>query len=369
MSIHIAMIMASLKMYFRDRQALFWTLFFPMIIMLIFGLMNFDRFTPPDVGVVDNANSDASRELVARLAGTDAEKLLNIQTGTSEALLDDLETGDVDAVIEIPAGFAVEGRISTVSVAYDTRKPQERGIVASVVAGAVENYFQQSAQVPEQFRVESQFAIAESEIAGRGQGYKGFLVPGVAAMSIMQSGLFGVVFTLVAFKSRGILRRLKAAPVGPSHVLSGQVVTRLIVSLMSTFVLLIVGIIVLDVTIGENAMSWFNITVFAVLGGTLFIAMGLAISGWARSEDTAAPVANVISLPMMFLSGVFFPVTSMPDWVQSISKFLPLTYLADGLRAVALDGAALSSQWPEMVGLAAWAAVMFIVATRLFRWE
>jgi ABC-2 type transport system permease protein len=356
-------------MYFRDKQALFWSLFFPMLIMLIFGLMNFDRFSPPEVGVVDAAQNQASQALVARLGGTGGQELLDIETGDRGAMLDKLKRGDVDAVLEIPAGFANPGTISTVNVAYDSRKPQERGIVSSVLESTMEDLFQEVAGVPPEFRLESRFAVTQTEVEGKGQGYKGFLVPGIAAMAIMQGGLFGVVFTIVAYKSRGILRRLKAAPINPSHVLAGQVATRLVVSLLQTYVLLLVGILVLRVTVGEDALSWVNLTVFAALGGALFIAMGLAISGWAKSEDTAAPVANVISLPMMFLSGVFFPTSAMPDWVRAVSQYLPLTYLADGLRAVALDGANLGALWPQLTGLAAWTAGVFLLATRVFKWE
>ena len=369
MKIHAALIWASLKMYFRDKQALFWSLFFPMLIMLIFGLVNFDRFSPPKVGVVDAAQNQASQVLIGALGGTDDQKLLKVETGGRAAMFEKLRKGDIDAVIEIPADFAAPGRVTTVNVAYDSRKPQERGIVSSVLGGTMERLFQQIAAVPDQFKVESRFATSQTEVEGKGQGYKGFLVPGIAAMAIMQGGLFGVVFTLVAYKSRGILRRLQAAPIGPSHVLTGQVTTRLVVSVMQTYVLLIVGIVALRVTIGEGIASWVNLTIFALLGGALFIAMGLAISGWAKSEDTAAPLANVISLPMMFLSGVFFPLSAMPDWVSNISQFLPLTYLADGLRAVALDNTSLASLWPQIAGLAGWCVVMFALATRTFRWE
>ncbi len=369
MRIYLALITASLKMYFRDRTALFWSLFFPVLIMVIFGLMNFDRFSPPEAGVVDGADNQASQALTAALGGAGGQKLLDVETGSRQEMLDKLTKGDIDAVIEIPAGFGTPGQISTVSVAYDSRKPQERGIVSSVLEGTLEGVFQQVAQVPEQYRVESRFQVTQAEVEGKGQGYKGFLVPGIAAMAIMQGGLFGVVFTLVAYKTRGILRRLRAAPIAPSHVLTGQIVTRLAVSMLQTYVLLTVGIIVLGVTIGENIGSWLSLSAFAVLGGALFISIGLVISGWAKNEDTAAPVANVISLPMMFLSGVFFPTSVMPDWVQTVSQFLPLTYLADGLRAVALDGASLTSQWAPLVGLGAWTVAMFALAARLFRWE
>lgn len=369
MRLYTSLILASLKMYFRDKQALFWSLFFPLLIMVIFGMMNFDRFSPPEVGVVDGSNNPASQAFIAQLKGDGGEKLLATKTGTRDQMFAELKKGDVDAVLEIPADFAAPGRISAVRMSYDSRKPQERGITSSILQGTLERQFQQIEQVPDQYKLDSRFSVSQAEVEGKGQGYKGFLVPGVAAMAIMQGGLFGVVFTIVAYKSRGILRRLKAAPIKPSHVLTGQIVTRLTVSLLQTYVLLAVGVLLLRVTIGENFLAWINLSIFAALGGALFIAMGLAISGWAKSEDTAAPVANVIALPMMFLSGVFFPTTAMPDWVQTVSQFLPLTYLADGMRAVALDGASLGSQWPELTGLVAWTAGTFLLATRIFKWE
>ena len=97
--------------------------------------------------------------------------------------------------------------------------------------------------------------------------------------------------------------------------------------------------------------------------------MGFAISGWAKSEEVAAPIANVIALPMMFLSGVFFPREAMPRVLQSVTDYLPLTYLAESMRNVVIDGASLWSQWANLTGLAVWMAFSFVVAVRLFRWE
>jgi ABC-2 type transport system permease protein len=107
----------------------------------------------------------------------------------------------------------------------------------------------------------------------------------------------------------------------------------------------------------------------AVFGGILFVTMGLAISGVARTEEVAAPVTNLISMPMMFLSGVFFPLDALPGVVTIVTQFLPLTFLADAIRAVVTDGAGISDIWSELAGLAVWTAVVFAAATRLFRWE
>lgn len=369
MRLYFVLTVASLKMYFRNRQAIFWALFFPMLIMLIFGLLNFDQFSPPDVGFVDNAGNEASAAFKERVAGDDGQ-LLDLKNGDEAELREDLRTGDIDALVILPEGFGSPGTVSDIRAVYDSRKPQEQGITQTVINDVLDSIFLELAQVPDEFRVGSRFNVEPSFIEGEGEGFRGFLVPGIAAMAIMQAGIFGVVFSLIRFKTGGVLRRLQATPIGPSHFLVGQMATRLIVTVLQTYVLLIVGMLVLSVTIGDGTIiNWIDLTIMAVFGGSLFTVMGLAISGWARTEDVAAPVANIVTLPMMFLSGIFFPIEIFPEWLGNISRFFPLTYLADGFREITVNGAGIGSLGPELLGLAVWTVLAFAVATRVFRWE
>ena len=357
-------------MYFRNRQALFWALFFPMLIMLIFGIMNFGGFNPPEVGVYDSAKNDASRDLIQALRGNDGERVLRVSVGSLDEVMHDLEFNGTRAVILIPENFGTLGEYAEILVTYDERYQQERAVVSTVLAQVTDSLFKGLAQVPSEYRVENSIGISETYIEGQDQGYKGWLIPGIAAMAIMQTGLFTVVFTLVRFKSQGVLRRLKATPIGASHFLAGQLTTKAIVVVLQTYVLVIVGMLVLGVSIaGGRARAWFDLTIMALIGGAVFIAMGLAVSGWAKNEETAAPIANIITLPMMFLSGVFFPLSVMPEWLTRWSQYLPLTYLADGMRAITLEGAAITTLGTELVGLGVWAAITFVIATRMFRWE
>ena len=369
MGIYATLTLASLKMYFRNRQAIFWALFFPLLIMVIFGLLDFGRYVPPSVGIVDRAGNQVSTTLIQALRGGEDNPVLNIEMGESGELLAKVTRGDLDAMFVIPKDFGAPGRVSTIEVAYDSRSPQERQVAGTVLGEVLEGVFRQVAQVPPEYLPEHRFQVEETEIEGHGQGYKGFLVPGIAAMALMQAGIFGVVFTLVRFRAQGVLRRLKATPINPAHFLVGQLITRLIISIIQTFILLIVGALVLGVTIGVDAGSWAMLAMFAVVGGALFISLGLAISGAATNEDVAAPVSNIIAMPMMFLSGVFFPITALPDWLASATQHLPLTYLADGMRAVAVERATFGDVIPELLGLGVWTAVMFAISARMFKWE
>lgn len=370
LSIYLALTVASLKMYFRNRQAIFWALFFPLLIMMIFGLLDFDSYNAPEVGYVDRAQNEASGALRSALAGSDGDQVLDLEDGELPALQDKLSDGNLDAVIEVPEGFGEAGDVSTITVTYDSANPEPQGVVASVLSQTLETLFREIADVPDEYQVESRFAVEYTTIDGEGQGFAAFLVPGVAAMAIMQSGIFSVVFTLVRFRSQGVLRRLNATPIGPAHFLVGQLTTRMLVVVLQTYVLIAVGMIVLGVTIADGSLSaWIDITLMAIFGGALFISLGLAISGWAKSEDTAAPLANIVTLPMIFLSGVFFPSSVLPDWVSGFAEYMPLTYLADGMRAITVDGASVFQLGSELIGLGAWTAGAFILATRLFKWE
>ena len=356
-------------MYFRNRQALFWALFFPLMVMLIFGMMNFDGYNAPSVGVHDEAKSEASHNLITALQGSE-EEVLKVSTGTPEEILHDLEFGESRAAIIIPKNYGVEGELAVLQVTYDERYTQERAVISTVLRQVTDGLFKEYAAVPDEYLVENSININESLIQGQGQGFKGWLIPGIAAMAIMQTGLFTVVFSLVRFKSQGVLRRLKATPIGAAHFLAGQLTTKAIVVVIQTYVLIIVGALVLGVSVNAGRLgAWFDLTVLALLGGALFIAMGLAISGWAKSEETAAPMANVISMPMMFLSGVFFPLSVMPDWLTRWSQYLPLTYLADGMRAITVEGATVTTLGNELLGLTLWILVVFTIATKTFRWE
>ena len=369
MKIYLALTVVSMKMYFRNRQALFWALFFPLLVMLIFGMMNFNGYNAPSVGVHDEAKSEASRNLIKALQG-DEEEVLKVSIGTPEEILHDLEFGESRAAIIIPKNYGVPGELAVLQVTYDERYTQERAVISTVLKQVTDGLFKEYAAVPDEYLVENSINVNESLIQGQGQGFKGWLIPGIAAMAIMQTGLFTVVFSLVRFKSQGVLRRLKATPIGAAHFLAGQLTTKAIVVVIQTYVLITVGAVALGVSVNTGRLgAWFDLTILALLGGALFIAMGLAISGWAKSEETAAPMANVISMPMMFLSGVFFPLSVMPEWLTRWSQYLPLTYLADGMRAITVEGATVTTLGNELIGLTIWIIVVFAIATKTFRWE
>jgi ABC-2 type transport system permease protein len=355
-----ALFVASILMFIRNRAAVFFSLFLPLIIMLIFGVLNFEGATTIQLGMVDEAQNDASRQLADRLGGV---SYLELSTGTRDAELGALEAGDIDFAMVIPSGFDPQPGQATGLTAYaSTADPQQAPVRQGLLQQAVGQALFATAGGGAGLGAPP---VALESVAARDLGYIDFLVPGIVGMTIMQLGLFGVAFGFVHLKRTGALRRLFATPTSPAYFLGAQVASRLIICIVQVAILFVIGL-----WFGLQMFgNYLSLAVIVLLAATIFLAIGFAIAGWAKNEDQAAPVANLISLPMMFLSGVFFPRDAMPDFLANITQFMPLTYVNEALRSIVNDGAGLASLGPQLLGMGVWAVITFLVAVRLFSWE
>jgi ABC-2 type transport system permease protein len=358
-----ALFVASVLMFVRNRAAVFFSLFLPLIIMLIFGVLNFEGTTSIQLGVADDAKNQASARLIDGLTAFD---YIEPTSGSRDALLAKLKDGDLDFVLVIPSGFNLQLGQESGLVAYaSTANPQQsqvgQGLLQQAVGTAIFAPAGGGSSPGSVFGAPVRFESVES----RDLGYIDFLVPGIVGMTVMQLGLFGVAFGFVHLKRTGALRRLFATPTSPAYFLGAQVASRLIIAFVQVVILFGIGIWFGLQMFGD----YVSLAVIVLLGSMIFLAIGYSIASWAKDENQAAPVANLISLPMMFLSGVFFPRDAMPDFLANITQFMPLTYIIEALRAVVNNGSSLTSLGPQLLGMGVWAAITFVLAVRLFKWE
>jgi ABC-2 type transport system permease protein len=348
---------SSMKMWARDRGALFWTFFLPLVIMVIFGLLNFGELGKLDVGIVDEAQNEISAGFIGGLSEIDA---LRIDIGTLDVEQEALSQGHRDLVIVLPEGFGDAATSSTVRALHHANRVNESQVGLNILRSALDEL---NFAITGTARV---ITLDSQPVQARDLGYIDFLMPGVIGMSIMQLGLFSVAFSFVTMKREGVLRRLLATPLNPATLLVAQVFTRLVVVIVQTVILAAVAVFLFG---AEFAGNFFAVLLAAAMGGAVFLALGFAVSGWARTEQQAAPLANVVSLPMMFLSGVFFSRDVLPNILQTITDYLPLTYLVEAIRGMTVQGDSIIAQWPNFLGLAVWLVVAFVIANRTFRWE
>ena len=347
---------ASLKMYFRQKEAIIWTILLPLFIIFLFGFVKFDGMGRIDLGIVNHAGQRGT-QLVEALKNV---KTIRLVEGTQELEMQQLEKGERDMVLVIPQTFGDSVFVGSIIAYTNDDKIQEAQLGALVVQRALDE------QLFERISVAGRVMLQTKPVKSRNLSYIDFLIPGVVSMSIMQMGIFGVAFGFVSLKKRGILRRLWVTPINPNDFIVAQVITRVTILMLQMALMIGLGMLFLNLHFAGNLLSMF---VIGVLGAVIFLGFGFALAGISKSEDQVAPLANIISLPMMLLSGVFFSRSHLPGVIHTVTGFLPLTYLADAMRSVAIDGASLIQVGPQIAGLVAWCIVSVVIAVRLFRWE
>lgn len=358
MKIYLIIAKSTIKMYFRRTQSLFWTLFFPIVMMLGIGFFGFGQFTPPKLGVINYSNTYDSEIFLDEFRKKEYVEVNLISESDVEKFI--LE-GKIDSAMRIPKEFSLES--PNLEISYENSKEKIALEFYDLSDMIISNLLSNQ-------KAEKTIILKEKIFKNEYQGYKGFLVPGIVALSIMQSGILGVVFTLISYKTQGVLKRLQATPIDPSHFLIGQMISRLLIIVIQTFVLFIIGTLILNIDIALGSIfAWINIIIFSVLGSILFLFIGLAISGASPNEDYAAPIANLITFPMMFLSGVFFDTDIFPNWLSLITNNLPLSPLVNSLRESALYGTNTLELLPELSIMLVWIIVAFIIGIKTFKWE
>jgi ABC-2 type transport system permease protein len=377
------LVVADFKSFVRDRAALFWTLLFPLVFVVLFGaIFSGTGGGKSPVGIVDLDRTAASQALApdpapstatggaaagAGFALSDAFDLLRYATEADAVSA--MKSGKVRAVIVIPQGFGAAvaaaqsggapGAPLPVRLMVDPSSPQQAATIQGVVGSLVGTYNIVASGrppilslVPETVQSQDITAVA-------------YLVPSILGMALMQLGLFSAI-PIVEQREKLILKRISATPIRRRTFIGAAVVTRLGVGIVQAAVILAVAGLLFHITLLGNPFLFLGIV---VLGALTFIAVGYVVASFAPTEDSANQLTSIIQFPMMFLSGIFFPMDSLPDVLKGVAAFIPLTYLGDALRQVMVNGTPFVPLAVGLAVLAGWLVVCFGISARFFRWQ
>ena len=351
-----------LRAYRRDWVALFFGFFFPLIFMTLFGILNFGSFGHVSVGIVDNAKNQASETFRAGLAKIET---MQVTAGAEADELDALRKGDRDIVLVIPAEFRIAparpGQAVPELTMYENQGRGQQVAVGEAILNQVID--QMSFAVTQSAPI---LTTKREQVQGRNLKYVDFLTPGILGMTIMQLGVASVMFTFVIDRQRGVIRRIMATPLSRRNYMAAHVLERLILAILQVGVLLAVAIFGFKATV---LGSMWVVLLLVVIGSALFLCLGFAMSSFVTTENQAPAVMQLVTLPQMFLSGVFFSRDAVPAFLKPVSDLLPLTFLNEALRQVATAGASLSEIGADVVGILVWSAILFVIAFRFFRLE
>lgn len=197
-----------------------------------------------------------------------------------------------------------------------------------------------------------------------GFSYSHFVLPGIIAYVIMQGGIYGLGYWMVDMRAQGVIKRFLVTPLKQWELALAVVVSRLVVMLAQVVLLTAIGVVFFHAPFYWNIVSIFVIT---VLGGGIFLMLGLLISTMAGSYQSAAPITAGIGLPLTFLGNMFFPITALPVAVQWVAKMLPVTHVAQGLRAAYSAPFSFAAIQAPVFALSVWLVIMFGLTVWRFR--
>jgi ABC-2 type transport system permease protein len=345
----------------RNRVALFFTLGLAFLFMVIFGELFGGGNFNVTYGVVDADHSAKSQQFVAVLRSI---KGVTVNLGSQSAELDDLRNNHVDVVVDIPRGFAAAltdpsaPRVTVVPI--QASQTSTTASVADQILGEVLHGFASNG-VLSAVTLGRPVSSAVNNITAID-----YFLPAMLAYIILQSGINYVAIGLADLRARRVLRRFRATPLRPVQILGAQIAGGALTVVLQLLVLIAAGLLLFQ---AKSYGSWVVAAVPMVLGVAAFVGIGFLLTAAARTSETARGLSSFVAFPMMFLSGVFFPITTLPDWLQTAVHILPLTWLTDALHRVMNDGVGLAAIGVDCLVLGGWAVVTFAIATWRFRWD
>ena len=338
------LILARVREFYREPEALFWVYGFPILIVVALGIAF--RNKPAEQTHVDVCQAPGVTVLSEKL-GEDKQFVVEVHDEATCNLR--LRTGKTDLVV-VPADDK-----SVAEYQFDPNRPEGRQARTKV-----DDSLQRAAGR------EDKFTSTDQKLDEPGGRYIDFLVPGLLGMNLMGGGLWGVGFATVDLRLRKVLKRFLATPMRKADFLGAILVSRLLFLIPEMVVLLVFARLAFGVTIQGSLLA---LAVLILLGALTFAGIGLLVASRARTLEAVSGLMNLVMLPMWVLSGIFFSSERFPAAAQPFIKALPLTPLINALRAVSLEGASLAPQWQELSILAAWAVGSFILALWWFRWN
>lgn len=345
--------------FLRTRSSIFFALLFPVIFLLVFGAIfsgNQSKI-PVYVQNLDNGSPLASSFMTA-VNSSGVLSVVNVPQNVN--IKDYISQNSISTALVIPQAFSEDiASHQKVNISFYYNPAQSTSQEAEqAIAFVVQDF---------NFRLDNATPLvltSTNTISSSGTQYIDYLVPGLIGLSILTSGVFSLTYLVNNYRKEKIFRQLSLTPLTRGEWLVSKFVWNLIIALISVFLMITVGDLVFGANVSFNLLI-LPIIFFGVFG---FVSLGIIAGAISKSEETASVIGNIITFPMMFLSGTFFPVALMPVYLQEFARFLPLYYVIDGMNSVTL----FSNMGSYVVDLAVTAAIsiaFFMIALKVFSWR
>jgi ABC-2 type transport system permease protein len=339
-----------LRGFLRDRGSLIFTVALPVLFLVLLGSIYKGSSTPQvkvaEIGrvpLLDQAARSAQLRAVLKVS----------RAASQASALQKVRQGDVDA--------AVSQQGSRLILHYSIADQVTSGVVRALFSSLVQAANQEATGRP------PAFTLATAQVEDTSLKPIQYLAPGLLAWAIASGATFGAALTLVSWRQKKLLRRLRLTPASTGAIAAARITVSLLIALVQLAVFLLIATLPY---FGLKLTHWWWMAIPIVIAGALtFLSIGLLAGSITKTEQAATALANLIILPMAFLGGAFVPLAFAPAWIQKVSYVMPLRYLVTGVQDVMARGDGPSAAVLPIVILLGIAAVLTLVAVRLFRWD
>lgn len=362
--------------YLRNKFGLFFGLVFPVILILIFGAIFSGNSSGAvsvytqnlDTGPFASPQLDVASQFVLALNGTlpDGSRIsdswpIKVElVSPSENFSNYLADHSSSDGIVIPENFSADylaGQSIDVIV-YGNPASSTSGIVTGTVSGIANSFNLQ------RFNGTVVIGVASATVNTEQTQYVDFLIPGLIGFSILVSPMFSLVNISSEYKKTKLFKQLSLTPLTKMEWLASKVLWYIVLTIISFLLMVGVGVF----AFGAHVTLTLWLVPFLVLGPMLFAALGMLVGTVTKNPETAGVIGNIVTFPMMFLAGTFFPISIMPQYLQSIAHVLPLFYIVEGLNNVMVYGN-ISGALIDIAVVAIITVIIFVAAVKLFKWR
>lgn len=355
----LAITRASCKALFKSPQSVFFSLFFPIVLIAIFGALGSNRGISVDVAFT--RQSDTNNAVYHAIADS---RLLELETGTEAELWDRLMKGRITALIEVRKLDGQDKAAYDVHLKTTSAGQKDLPVLESLLGNVINEINHQT--TPPAF---SYASVSSEEVKGRQYRMIDFYLPGMLGFSLIGSAVFGVAFVFYSFRETLVLKRLFSTPIKKGYIVLGESLARIIFQLATAVVIIAFGRFFYGFTLAHGLATFFELLLLCFLGLIVFMGFGYAISGLSKTQNLIPVYANLFMFPQYFLSGTFFPKGALPGGIQGVIDYLPLTALNDAMREVSFEGLHLWNVGPQIAVLLGWCVVAYLLAVKTFKWE
>jgi ABC-2 type transport system permease protein len=330
---------------------------FPVVFISIFGLIG---NSPQILAIGVPSNTNLNNPIIKTVEN---QKFVQTTIAPESQLELSMKQGKLAGIVSINQTSQNPQQYKA-TVITSVANPQEAAGVLALLNSIVDQTNLRTAGV-----THPSIVIEQQQLAGQAQRYIDFALPGQIGFALLSTAIFGTVFGLIYLKKALVLKRMFATPTRAMTILLAQGGSRLIMALLQTLLILILGIVAFKFYMPHGIITFLELIFLSIIALIAFLGFGYFMAGLVNDENAAGPMVNLVTLPQFLLSGTFFPIASLPTWLQPIASILPLSFFNAAVRKITTEGGDFYQTIPYIIGLVIWGAVMYILAAKTFRWE